>query len=358
MSSNLGSLIKKYAVILIVIVIVVIGGMFLYKLIFGSEIAYNKIEDLMVSGAQKYFRNRDLPTDNGEVKVVTINSLVETGNMKPMSKLTKDTCEGKVSVRKNGSQYLYLPSLDCENHKTKTMFSVLINEDTIVTKADGVYQMGDEYVYRGEKVKNYVSFGSRIWRIIKIDDEGIMKLISTTAEEKEAVWDNRYNVDVKERLGINDFSVSRIKDRLNSIYNGMSNKNKKHLIAKSVCVGSRNTKNKSLNSGTECSETIADLHISLPNIKDRIVASIDENCKDLSTTSCVNYNYFTSFFSSSYTTLKAEGNSHQVIYINSITGLYKSDANEEREIFLVVHIDSNELYSSGNGTWDNPYVIK
>ena len=62
--------------------------------------------------------------------------------------------------------------------------------------------MGGEYVYRGDDVKNYVSFNNQLWRIVKVDSEGDIKLVLAQYTKDSYVWDDAYNEDKKNSVGI------------------------------------------------------------------------------------------------------------------------------------------------------------
>ena len=50
-------------------------------------------------------------------------------------------------------------------------------------KTGGLYDLENEYVFRGEVVNNYVKYEGKEWRIISIDkNDYSMKLISTTSD--------------------------------------------------------------------------------------------------------------------------------------------------------------------------------
>lgn len=78
----------------------------------------------------------------------------------------------------NGS-YKYQAYLTCKKYKTEKMLDVLKKNNTISQTGDGLYEMNNELVYRGENPNNYVLFNDELWRIVKIDKDNKIKIILT-----------------------------------------------------------------------------------------------------------------------------------------------------------------------------------
>ena len=58
-----------------------------------------------------------------------------------------------------------------ENADRLNIVNVFGND--VVTSKDGLYFLGDDLVYRGEKVKNNVKFAGANWKIMKISNNKI-----------------------------------------------------------------------------------------------------------------------------------------------------------------------------------------
>lgn len=52
-------------------------------------------------------------------------------------------------------------------------------------------------MYRGDDVKNYVSFNNQVWRIVKIDTSGDVKMVLGSETNEYYDWDSSYNSEQK-----------------------------------------------------------------------------------------------------------------------------------------------------------------
>lgn len=352
---------KKLLFSLLIVVglfVAMFGFLVIYKSITERNVSHAKLEDMMVKSAVRYFESNELPAVDGEFKTVTIETLVSDGYLKSLDKITEDTtCSGKVVVRNNGGNFLYIPSLSCSEYKTKTLAdAVKVN---LVTTESGLYEIDGEYVFKGEDVHNYVSFADTTWRIVKIDKNGLIKLIKVEEEKDPIIWDDRYNSEAKYTAGINDYKISRIKDKLNDIYNNpkiFSSSDKKHIVSADVCVGRRSESNKSLKENDLCNEILENQFVSLLNVTDVANASIDTGCQTLADRVCQNYNFFGEFFTTSWTLTGNLDNTYEV-YVTSNGYSYINNASDYDSYFIVTHIDSSEKYISGLGSKEDPLVI-
>lgn len=351
-------LLKNIIMIAAVFVLVFIILIF-YQGCSGKKISYAQVENKLVSAAKKYFEKTELyPINNGETVVVSSDVLISNGYLKKFEDLTDaKNCFGQVTVQKNGENYNYLPYLSCDNYKTETIQNTLTSK--VVTEGDGLYYMNGEYIFRGEYPNNYVSFADRLWRIIGITNDGYLKLISAKAEEDPFLWDNRYNIDVDDYVGINEYELSRLKNRLSELYDKnliIPNYAKSKLAARDICVGKRNINDLSMTSNKECNEKLLGQYIDLIGVTDTFKASIDPDCKDLKSRSCSNYNYFSTFFSKSWTTIGVEGNTSRV-YMVSSSSISTYNASKEDKVFIVVYLNAMDKFKSGDGSQKSPYTI-
>ncbi len=344
-----------YLLTAIGVVVVVIVLVFIVSLFVGNKIGYEVLETKIKNAAISYYNNHELPSNDGDSSVVSTSTLVAEGYLKDLSKISKDnSCTGEVKVVKNGENYLYFPTLFCTNYVTKTLKSVLTKET--VSAGDGLYTYDNMYIYRGENVDNYIKFNDELWRILRIDETGI-RMIKNEAEKEKAQWDNRYNVEMNYTLGINDYSVSRIKDKLNSIYEKYNDNIKKRLLVHSVCTGKRNEKDLSINLGIDCSQKDYGQYLGLITPSEYSLASRDKNCTSISSASCYNYNYLSETIQTSWTSNASGDNTYLVGFLMSY-GLVFNEANKFSNFYLVGYLSNDELISSGKGTKEEPYLLK
>lgn len=354
---------KLFSFLFIIIAIVVI--IIVFKIIKGNRTSYSAIEDKMIVAAKKYYSEDEKGIEefksisNNELSV-SVETLVEKKHLKDLTKLTPNkeaVCKGKVVAKTNNNYILYTAFLDCgEDYKTKYLNDVI--KQNIVESGDGLYAYNDSYIFRGEKVNNYVKFADKEWRIIRINNDGTIRMMETTIRE-EIVWDNRYNVDVKSKEGINDFSVSRIKDSLEELYNDANefdDNAKSHIISQNLCIGKRAESDNSKDGSTECSNTYDNFMIGLLQVNEYALASLDNNCISALDRACQNYNYLSNFRTSYWSiTTSADKSNKAYKFVNTPM---VTTANNTSRIRAVIHIDSNTTYVSGDGTQENPYILK
>lgn len=363
MSDKLKQIDKKYLIIVgaifgILILIVVIAV--IAKAISGKNLSYEKIENKLVEAAQEYIADGevDIPAE-GESIVITDAELISAEYIKELSEYTDDTCSATITVMNNGGLGLYIPDLQCNEYMTQHLVTKII-DDQLVTESiiDGTYQFGlyqvdNEYIFKGKEVNNYVSFGGVIWRIIKIDSNGNLRLIKTTPEDDKIVWDEKYNVDIEKSYGINDYANSYLAETLNNDYNGFKDENKKHLIQHNVCIGKRGQLDIGISYDFDCSALLEKQYISTLTTLDVPMASLDPNCTTVVNGSCTNYNYMVNI--DGWTVNSYSDNTYEVFAASGIIG--KKRASKKSNYYWVVYVSGQELYTIGSGTAEDPYVI-
>lgn len=352
------NLLKKLGLIFGIII-----GIFLIiiiiKLVTGGKLEYTAIEDKMLTAAKKYYQenSNELPEVSGNTTTIETSKLVEKNYLKDLSKLVKnknDNCSGSITVTNNNGYYLYSANLDCgDSYKTKKFNTMLTSN--IVTSGDGLYNYNGTYIYRGETVNNYVSYAGKTWLILRINSDGSIRMLETTKRDT-VVWDDRYNSSRQSNTGINDFNVSRIKDSINYIYQTeFTDNDKSYIFNQNLCIGKRNEADPGFDGTIECSNTVPNQPLGLLQVNEFSIASIDSGCKNITDPECTNYNYLVGL--SSYWTLTADANNTYKVY--KISGNpFSSTASSSSRIRLVVNINPNVNYVSGDGTSQNPYIFK
>ncbi len=328
----------------------------------GGKKTYSKYQEMMVSSAKSYAKRHKMLPKKGKSTIIKLDNLTDDGMKTPAKSLKDDSCSGSVVVKNNstseGEYYSYIPYLECDNYKTEYIKDYLIKD--VTDNGSGLYKVGDEYIFKGNKVNNYLSFYGTIYRIIKIDANDKLKLIKEKAQDMSFNWDNKYNINKNAYTGINNYKDSVIIDRLLYDYKNdktMNDDTRGKMLPHSVCIGKRSINDLSLGITTECSETVANQLISLPSITDFTQASYDVNCKELGDMSCTNYNYFANFMDYSWTVDTVSEDDSVAYLINSI-GVELEEASAYQRYHWVIYIDSEELYTSGTGTEKDPYIIK
>lgn len=354
-------LLKRLGLIVGIIFAIFIG-ILIFKIITGGRISYTDIESRMITAAKNYYKqNPDkLPKENGGYVIIGTDKLVESKNLKDLSKLVKDekaSCSGEVTVTNNNGQLLYSATLNCgEYYETKKLKNVIIEENS-VQAGDGLYNINNSYVFRGEKVNNFVSYAGLTWRILRVNSDGTIRLIETTKRDK-VEWDDRYNSEKGYTIGINNYKVSRIRDYITDIYNGetFSDNDKAYLVAQNLCIGKR-PMNATVNDGSiECSEVLENQPLGLIQLNEFALASLDRACSSPTDPECTNYNYLLNIGGSYWTLTAAAENTFRVYKISN--GAIYSNAANSSQIKLVVNINSSVNYVAGDGSEEKPYTFK
>lgn len=368
MKEKLKQIDKKKLIIvgafLILIVVILFGGAFIYNKFFYKR-SYSEIENIMLTATKEHFaKNKDdLPKSYNEIVTLSDTDLVTIEAMKPISEYLKNdniSCSGSVTVTNiDGKNYRYTPYLDCgESYQTLKFMDYINKAVPIVETGNGLYKLNDELIYRGDNVDNYLKFNGKIYRIVKFIDNSPI-IIYTDEKLNSVVWDDRYNIDKNSNLGINDYSVSRVRDSLNELYKGttlISEENKKLVISHTIYIGKRNNKDTDKTGTLEKSTSIENQFISLLPIYDFLNASTDKNCTTSTSASCSNYNYLAKYNYNWWTATTTSSNTYQVYRISNSATLTSASSNGY--LRPVLHLVNDALYVSGTGSKQDPYIIK
>jgi len=247
-------------------------------------------------------------------------------------------------------------------------------KDKKVDSGDGLYIDSTEenrYVYRGESPDNYISFNNELWRIIGIESDNSLKIMSETNTGGAIAWDNDANPDWK---------ISSLNKHLNETYYPTLNEEAKQ----NMTLHEFNIGKFYLNWDEDVSETslLQDVgyekrekwegNVGVLNATDFIKSSLDSKCisgraswLSADDMPCRNQNWlykngecFWTINSNDPTNPKYEHNGwliHNYMGGYGLDGKY-SDANAELKAYPVVFLKP-EIMLTGKGTKDNPYFI-
>ena len=332
---------------------------------------YEDMETILTDAAVSYFADHpgDLPKDDGDVVEIDAVNLVYAGKMKELSSYRNDgvACTGSVQVEKDGTDYLYTPFLNCgESYYSEELYKKIVEDNPITTSGDGLYSNNNSYVFRGEKVNNYVQLENRLWRVVKITSDGNVVLINVDGLDIYQPWDNRYNEEYSYESGINKYEVSRMKEYLEKIYKNpdvdskedfLSKKDRSRLVAFTLCIGSRSPESESKNNSEECRQTLKNQKVGLLTVSDYLYASLDSGCKSVNTKSCMNYNYLA--MSDEWWLITPSPADTSSVYKVDRTGVIKTElARNYSKVRPVIYLDDRTFSSGGKGTLEDPYTVK
>lgn len=357
---------KKLIIIigaLLLLVVVALGGALIYNKFFAKN-SYDEVLNNMKMAAIQYYEDRGNKLPSGDNSSVTISDteLVNVGLMKSVNEQLRAsgyTCDGEVIVTNINGNYRYNPILDCgDRYQTITLNDYIDENVSIVQEGNGLYKLNNALVYRGDNVDNYVKLADKVYRIVKIVDDHIVIILTDNAESVN--WDNRYNIDKNSNVGINDYTVSRMRDYLETLYNGSSlltNDAKLLVTSYDLQIGARTSSDTDKTGALENAVVLENQYIGLLPVYDFLNASIDENCTATTSRSCVNYNYLAKYKNSWWTVTAAEGNTYSVFKINNGT-ITIGNASTNAYLRPVLYLASDAVYVSGDGSKNSPFIIK
>ena len=358
-------MIKLGIIIIGVFVLLIILLLVFHSLTANRSNSYQDIENKMLNAAKKYYKKNEnlLPQTSNEQVTIDDVSLTSLGYLKSLTELVKKegvTCTGKVVISYNNDRYRYTPLLDCGNaYKTETLASHIEATVERVYSGTGLYDLNGEYVYRGEEPNNYVKFADHNYRIIKIVDGNVVLILNERSER--STWDDRYNSNRDDNDGINDYTVSRIKEYLDKAYieNEFVNESGKSLIVKhDLYIGKRKESDNYNDGSIEKSEVLENQYIGLLPLYDYINASIDQNCNSAITDSCTNYNYL-NYYNYNWWTITADStNTFRAYRISNYGTIDTVRGSSIGFVRPVIYLINDAIYVSGDGTKDNPYTVK
>lgn len=347
------------------LVILIIVILLVYNAVFG-KVTYESIENKVLNAAKEYYADHTelLPKNANEEVSTTDSALTSAGYLESMSKLTSKmkgvSCKATVMVSYAGGDYRYTPLLDCgKKYSSKTLASYIENNVEKVFDGSGLYDLNGELVYRGEAPNNYIKFSDKMWRVVKVSDKQVIIIL----DEKfvRNVWDDRYNADKNTNDGINDYGVSRIKDLLSDTYedSNLFNKNTKNLLANHTLYVGKRSESDNFNDGSlEKGLFLKNQYIGLLPLYDYINASVDANCESAITASCSNYNYLSHYDYNWWTLTGDSSTSHKVFRISSSGVIETLRASSNGYVRPVIYLAKDALYVKGDGTLENPFIIK
>lgn len=217
---------------------------------------------------------------------------------------------------------IYNPKSE-NGEQVKLLANSISESSSIVSEGDGLYQLSGSYIYKGEKVNNYLKFSGFMFRIMKINSDGSVRIILD--ESINSLFYDKKNTD---------YIKSDINAYLNDVFLNKLDVSK--LAKSSTCLD----KVTNLNSVT-CNNVNTDYYVSLPNVTD-FLNSKQEN-------SYMKNSSGESFWLSSYNNIEAWTSNGSNLSSDKVSNTYAVKP-------ILTLKNSNILYR-GTGTKEDPYVI-
>ncbi len=352
---------KKATCILGIFILLIIFVLIIASCSAKKTYTYKELENKMVELAKKKY-NKDALPKKGASTTIKLQQFVDDGSLKNISDIVENNsvCSGYVTIVNNNDNYLYLPYLNCANdYKTTTLYETLT--ENVTTKGNGLYKVGNEYIFKGEIVNNYLELNGIKFRIIKVNEDGTIKAIDTT-KRNNVVWDDHYNIDKNSNTGLNDYIYndinSRIKDTLDEYYNNEEyypSDTKSYFKTQNLCTGKRSINEFNNDGSIECTNILENQVFGLLQVSDFYNASLDQNCTSMDSPACSNYNYFSTM--SSTWSITADKDTTFKAYKITSEGVYLSKTSSTSQAKVTVILDKDIVIKSGDGSIDNPYVV-
>ena len=247
------------------------------------------------------------------------------------------------------------------------------NIGEVATNPEGLIEVQNDtastYYFRGSVTNNYVKFANVMFRIVRINEDGSVRLITDNLLDNKAPY--KKTVSDIEDAGNVLLSTSTIKETLDDFYNNTLSDYQKYVVDSNFCsentyyIEEENKKlftsyNRVINESTaslSCSGTLEQAKVGLLSIDEAIYAGASKNGTNTS------YYLYNPNITSTWWTLTGS----QVLLNNNavdnfaigITGevLSETKITSNQGIRPVISLDKT-VSASGSGTYEDPYVIE
>ena len=326
------------------------------------------------------------------VSSVTVNATVTSTKSKVRGLGTKDLVEGKNTllirvIAEDGSEKIYNVNVTRKNDGINIFgkkFEIIDAEPTLTTTseksgdASGLYastatNTGDPtYYFRGNVENNYVNFAGFTWRIVRVNEDGTIRIVMQDGINDNATY--KFNSNYNNYTYMY-YTNSQIKTTLESWY--QTNIGSKDVLANKVVNSNyycEQAKAKGDSNYTSGSATMTTYNKYTPDFK----CTTDGNGKGVVNASIgllsydevvhaggyynqSNSNYYLYNSSIYWWTMSPAGLSSGRsrvwhVYYNSSFG--SVDVNFTYRLRPVLNLNANTKISDGDGTKDNPFVVE
>lgn len=329
----------------------------------GIKISYEELEKKLENATYRYLTENpnNLPSSNNPTVAISATTLIEQNYLKELKKYVKDpSCTANVLVDYINNDYKYQAYLTCSEFKTEKFVDKIKANNKISQMGEGLYEMNNELVFRGQNPNNFISFADELWRIVKIDKNNTIQMILTETEDDDiyGVWDDRYNTEVDSNYGVNNYNLSRALIFTKQFYDTKYKKYEDDLTKYDLCVGKRLEDSTDKSGRLECNEKIQDQEIGLLPLYDYMNASLDAMCQTSISKECQNYNYLVNEDSRWWTMTANMKNTHSAFSISIYGEIDSDNTSYSTNLRYVIALNPSVLYKSGEGTKENPYIIR
>lgn len=198
----------------------------------------------------------------------------------------------------------------------------LMKNSSITEEGDGLYKVGEDYIYKGQDVDNYVSYSNMIWRIIKKNSDGTIDMIT-----------EEYMTTLSWNTAVTSYIETDIHNYLNNDF--LKLLDKAYLDKVNICLDDINDINV-----INCTNLNKDYYVRLLSVDEYINSKLD-------------YTYVAPLTD----TLWLGNKSYSKIWQVSGNEVVLNIPTKPLGIKPVIKLHKNVSIKSGDGTKDNPYTL-
>ena len=332
-------------------------------------------------------------TVKNNISTVNVNATATSTKAKVRGLGAKDLVEGKNTlpirvIAEDGSEKIYNVNVTRKNPVEsvsifKKEYEVIDAEPTLTTSsnnsndASGLYKSTDTntnkptYYFRGNVTNNYVKFAGQTWRIVRVNEDGTIRIVMQDGINSNAniAFNSNYN-----NYTYMYYTNSQSKTTLESWY--QTNIGSKKDLASSVASGAyycEQAKAKYSDSWTSGSATMTTYNKYTPdfkcatdgNGKGQVSASIglltyDEVIYAGGYFNQNNSNYYLNNPAISWWTMSPTGisdSSSYVWFVSTTGGIGNDRVNYTHRLRAVLNLTADTKISDGDGTKENPFIV-
>lgn len=199
-------------------------------------------------------------------------------------------------------------------------------ENGIAYENAGLYINGSDYVFRGDVKSNYVTYSKMLWRIVRINADGSVKLILEDGADTSSFND-----------ADNKFENSTIYDYLNTTFVSKLTEADKYLSNAGICADNIQNVTK-----MTCDNKLDDIKVGLLNVEEFALSLIDNQ----------------SFIKSEDAFWLVNGYDNDKVWVTYENKLTQDSYLEEYDVRPVITLNSKVKIVDGKGTEKAPYEIE
>lgn len=212
-----------------------------------------------------------------------------------------------------------------DGEKTEIISATIRKDNPVIAEGDGLYIYNGDFIFKGEKVDNYVKYNDKLWRIVYVKRSGSVKLVLD-----ESLIEASYDKESKE------YSESQIHNYLND--EKKLDVNEKKLDKITICLDKIDDVNK-----LSCKKTISE-YVSLLSIDDYV--------------NSINSSTNKSYINSKNGLWLYNQTSDNLVWMVKNGFITTSKIDNIYEVRPVIILKNNAYIKSGEGSKAKPYIVK